>query len=101
MILVTGTIVATADAFDEILALSVEHVHRSRSEPGCISHAVHRDAEHPLRLVFIEQWADAAALKAHFGVPASRGFAKTAGALAAEPPTIQIYNAEAVSPAAL
>jgi len=43
-------------------------VHRSRSEPGCISHAVHVDCENPLRLVFFEQWADRAALLAHFAV---------------------------------
>jgi quinol monooxygenase YgiN len=35
-------------------------------EPGCISHAVHVDCENPLRLVFIEQWTDRAALLAHF-----------------------------------
>ena len=101
MILVTGAIVATAATFDEALRLSLEHVHRSRAEPGCISHSVHRDAENPWRLVFLEQWADAAALKAHFVVPASRAFAKAVGALAAELPTIQIYTSEVVEPASL
>lgn len=101
MILVTGDIVANEGSFDELLRLSLDHVNRSRSEPGCISHAVHRDAEQPLRLVFIEQWADAAALKAHFAVPASRGFGKAVAALAARQPTIQLYRADAVSPAAL
>jgi quinol monooxygenase YgiN len=96
MILVTGSILAKPDALDEVLALSLEHVRRSRAEPGCISHAVHHDAENPLRLVFVEQWADRAALMAHFAVPASRAFAKAAGELASEPPTIQIYDAQAV-----
>jgi len=96
MILVTGDILAKSDTVDEILAMSLEHVHRSRAEPGCISHAVHRDAENPLRLVFVEQWADKAALLTHFGVPASRAFAKAAGGLAAAPPSIQIYEAEPV-----
>ena len=45
-------------------------------EPGCISHAVHVDCENPLRLVFFEQWADRAALLAHFSVPASRDFVR-------------------------
>ncbi|VTU27994.1 putative quinol monooxygenase [Variovorax sp. PBL-E5] len=97
MILVTGSILARAGSVDEALALSLEHVRRSRTEPGCISHAVHRDAEDPLRLVFVEQWADRAALLAHFAVPASRAFARAAGALAAEPPTLQIYDAQAVA----
>jgi quinol monooxygenase YgiN len=30
----------------------------------------------PLRLVFVEQWADRAALSAHFAVPASRDFVR-------------------------
>lgn len=101
MILVTGAIVASAATFDEVLRLSSEHVQRSRAEPGCISHAVFRDTVNPWRLVFFEQWADATALKAHFVVPASRAFAKAVGALAAELPTIQIYDADIVEPARL
>ena len=65
MIVVTGSVTARADSFDEVRKLSLEHVHRSRTEPGCISHAVHVDCENPLRLVFFEQWADRAALLAH------------------------------------
>ena len=60
MIVVTGSVTAREDSLDEIRALSLEHVHRSRKEPGCISHAVHVDCENPLRLVFIEQWRRAA-----------------------------------------
>jgi quinol monooxygenase YgiN len=73
--------------------LILEHVHRSRTEPGCISHSVHVDCENPLRLVFIEQWADRAALTAHFAVPASRNFVRALGPLAAGVPTIDIYDA--------
>ncbi|MEK7833964.1 MAG: putative quinol monooxygenase, partial [Acidobacteriota bacterium] len=62
MIIVTGSILASTDNLEEILALSLEQVRRSRTEPGCLAHAVHRDAENPLRLVFFEQWADRAAL---------------------------------------
>jgi len=96
MILVTGDVVAKPDTLDEILALSLEHVRRSRAEPGCLSHAVHRDEENPLRLVFVEQWTDRAALLAHFAVPASRAFAKAVGGLAAQAPTLQIYEAQPV-----
>jgi quinol monooxygenase YgiN len=94
MILVTGDILANDDKADEVLALCLEHVRRSRTEPGCISHAVHRDLENPLRLVFVEQWADRAALLAHFAVPASRAFAAAASELATARPTIQIYEAQ-------
>jgi quinol monooxygenase YgiN len=55
MIVVTGSITARADSFEEVRKLSLEHVRRSRTEPGCISHAVQVDYENPLRLVFFEQ----------------------------------------------
>jgi quinol monooxygenase YgiN len=96
MIIVTGSILAQAGRLDELLACSLEHVRRSRSEAGCLAHAVHRDAENPLRLVFLEEWADRDALVAHFALPASRAFVKAAGALAAAPPTLKIYEAVAV-----
>ena len=39
MIVVTGSVTARKDSLDEVTRLSLEHVHRSRKEPGCISHA--------------------------------------------------------------
>jgi quinol monooxygenase YgiN len=93
MILVTGSIVARAETLDALLAHSLEHVRRSRGEPGCLAHAVHRDVENPLRLVFVEQWADRAALAAHFAVPASIAFVKAASALVDRRPSIEIYEA--------
>jgi quinol monooxygenase YgiN len=93
MIVVTGSVTAKPDTFDEVRRLSLEHVHRSRTEPGCISHAVHVDCENPLRLVFFEQWADRAALLTHFAVPASRDFVRSLQSLAAAATTIEIYDA--------
>ena len=93
MIVVTGSVTTRQETFEEARRLSLEHVHRSRTEPGCISHAVHVDCENALRLVFIEQWADREALGAHFAVPASRNFVRALGALVASPPTIEIYDA--------
>ena len=93
MIVVTGSVTAREDSLSEIRRLSLEHVRRSRAENGCISHAVHIDCENPLRLVFIEQWEDRAALMAHFAVPASRDFVRALQPLAAASPTLEIYNA--------
>ena len=94
MILVTGSVNARPEMLPELLQLSLEHVRRSRLEPGCLLHSVHHDVEDPNRLVFIEHWADRDALMTHFRVPASGAFAKAAGDLAAEPPTLEIYDAE-------
>jgi len=93
MIVVTGSVTARQDSFDEVRRLSLEHVHRSRTEPGCISHAVHVDCENPLRLVFFEQWADRTALLNHFAVLASRDFVKSLQSLAAAATTIELYDA--------
>jgi quinol monooxygenase YgiN len=92
MIIVTGSVTARDDCLEEVRRLSLEHVHRSRREPGCISHAVHVDCENPLRLVFIEQWVDRAALLAHFAVPASRDFVRALQPLAAAATTIELYD---------
>ena len=92
MIVVTGSVTARDDCFAEVRKLSLEHVHRSRQEPGCISHAVHVDCENPLRLVFVEQWESASALQAHFAVPASRDFARNLRPLA-EKVTLEVYDA--------
>jgi len=97
MILVTGSILAREEAFDDVLRLSLEHVERSRKEPGCISHAVHVDCQNPLRLFFFEQWADEAALRAHFAVPASREFVKSLRDRIMETSGTEIYRAEPVA----
>ena len=93
MIVVTGSVTARQDTFDQARKLSLEHVHRSRKEPGCISHAVHVDCENPLRLVFFEQWADRAALQAHFAVPASGETVRALRSLSSAPATLEIYDA--------
>lgn len=101
MILVIGHATARADTVDEMLRLSVEHVLRSRAEPGCISHEVSRDAGNPLRLTFVERWADMAALQTHFRVEASRSFAKALGQLGDGVPEMTLYQAEAIDLASL
>jgi quinol monooxygenase YgiN len=77
MILVTGSILAREDTFDDVLRSCIEHVERSRKEPGCISHDVHVDCQNPMRLFFFEQWADEAALRTHFAVEGSKAFVRS------------------------
>jgi quinol monooxygenase YgiN len=96
MIVVRGSVTAKVDRFDEVRGLSLEHVRRSRGEPGFISHAVHVDCENPMRLVFVEQWVDRAALLTHFAVPVSRHFVHALQPLAATATTIKIYDATRV-----
>lgn len=97
MLIVLGSAVAAEGRFPELLAISQEHVARSRAEPGCISHAVHRDTENPQRLVFVEQWQDIASLQQHFKLPASRQFAKALAGMVSGPPTLAVYEAASVT----
>lgn len=97
MLIVTGVIQARADTVDALRALSLEHVSRSRAEPGCLEHGVAADVNDGLRLVFFERWADRAALDAHFKVPASRAFAARVAGLAAQRPRIDAYEASEVA----
>ena len=94
MIVVIGSVLVRDGHMAEAQKLSLEHVHRSRTEPGCVSHAVHVDCENPKRLVFVEQWADHASLQAHFKVPASRQFVAALSGLASEVPSMALYQAE-------
>jgi quinol monooxygenase YgiN len=97
LIIVTGSLTARAETYDEVLRLSREHVQRSRLEPGCLSHDVHVDVDDPHRLVFLERWADHDALLAHFAVAASQQFVRDVGPLVASPPTLELYQAEPLS----
>ena len=77
----------------ELLDHSLEHVRRSRLEPGCIMHSAQLDTENELRVVYYEEWADMAALQAHFEVPESKDFVEKISALCTTPPVMKIYNA--------
>jgi len=96
VILVTGSIRVREDSFDDVLASCLEHVERSRTEPGCISHDVHVDCQNPMRIFFFEQWADEAALRAHFAVDGSKAFVKSLKGRIVETSGTRIYRVESI-----
>ena len=96
MIIITGSITARADTFEELQALSLAHTHRSRTEDGCLLHSVHVDVENKLKLVFVEHWRDRSAVLKHFALSGSRAFSKAAARLAASPPKIAIFDASKI-----
>lgn len=97
-IIITGSATIRAEHIDEVLRLGVEHSRRSRAEPGCIAHNCHIDAEDLLRIVFVEEWADMDAVKAHFAVPESGEFVRAIGAMAVAAPVMRIFRTEEVRP---
>jgi quinol monooxygenase YgiN len=101
MIVITGSVLTNIENRMKIEALSIEHCQRSRAEPGCIAHNVHADCENPDRLVFLEVWANAAAVKMHFAVPASGAFIKEIGALSSESPEMKLYDVDEIPVSAI
>ncbi len=101
MIIITGSVLTKPETHSELVALCIQHSARSRAEPGCIAHNVHVDCENPARLVFLEQWADAAAVREHFAVPESGGFVKKIASLAAASPEMALFSADALPVKAL
>ena len=97
MLIVTGAIQARLDTVDALRRLSLEHVARSRAEPGCLEQRVAIAANDCLRLVFFERWLDRESLLAHFHVPASREFAKQTARLATHPPELATYEVNEVA----
>ena len=93
MIIITGGAAIKPGHLAEALALGVEHSARSRAEPGCIAHNCHVDAEDPNRIVFVELWADMAAVQVHFAVPESGAFVRQLGAMAVGRPEMRIFEA--------
>lgn len=96
MIVITGSSVLRPEHREQGFALGIEHSARSRAEPGCIAHNCHADAENPDRIVFVEEWADMAAVQTHFEVPESGEFVRQLRALALDPPSMRIYQADAL-----
>ena len=96
MIIITGSAIIHPEHFAAALALGVEHSVRSRAEPGCIAHNCHVDAEDASRIVFVEQWADMAAVKAHFALPASGEFVRRLGRLAECAPAMRLFEASEI-----
>lgn len=98
MIIVTGSVLVRDEHIERALEISLEHVRRSGGEPGCLRHSVHRDVEHPCRLVFVEHWADIDTLRTHFAVAESGAFVRELAALGDDPPEMTIFDAQPLSP---
>jgi quinol monooxygenase YgiN len=90
MLVVTGSVTARPESFDALRQAALDHVHRSRTEPGCLTHSVQVDCEDPLRLVFYEEWADRPALDTHFAQAGSAVFMQAVRDLAAASTRVRI-----------
>ena len=76
----------SVDTVRNILTTAVEEVHE---EPGCQLYSLQQSGE---TFVFVEQWADPEALKAHSTAPAITKMFTTAGEHLAGPPDIKMLE---------
>ncbi|MGV0049808.1 putative quinol monooxygenase [Mycobacterium colombiense] len=76
----------SVDTVRDILTRAVEEVH---DEPGCEIYSLHQSGE---TFVFVEQWADAEALKAHSTAPAVTKMFTAAGEYLDGPPDIKMLQ---------
>jgi quinol monooxygenase YgiN len=76
----------SVDAVREILIRAVKDVH---NEPGCQLYSLHESGD---TFVFVEQWADADALKVHSTAPAITTVFKDAGDHLAGAPDIKMLT---------
>lgn len=95
MLVVTGSLTARPETFAELRQAALDHVARSRTEPGCLTHGVSIDCEAPLRLIFYEEWSDRAALDAHFAQAGSAQFMRAVRELSAASTRVRILPVEA------
>jgi quinol monooxygenase YgiN len=66
-IVVVGSFTAREDKVSEATEAFAELMAPTHEEEGCILYALHRGAEDPRRLAFVERWASPEALRAHLG----------------------------------
>lgn len=92
MVIVSGSLTAHPDRVHEVEELCLDHVRRSRTEPGCLLHSVHRDVENPHRFVFLEHWRSRDDLNRHFAVPESGGFIEALREHTVDLAPIEIYD---------
>lgn len=76
----------SVDAVRDILTQAVEEVH---NEPGCQLYSLHQSGD---TFVFVEQWADEEALKAHSTAPAIGKMFGAAGEHLAGAPDIKMVQ---------
>ena len=66
MIVVVGRVRTDEERRDDLIRIGTAVAAASRAEEGCIAYSLYEDAETHNDFVFVEEWADDAALQAHF-----------------------------------
>jgi quinol monooxygenase YgiN len=92
MIVLAAKITAKAERRGELTALAASMLAPSRAENGCISYTFYAQQPGDDEFLFFEEWADQAALDAHFQTPHFLNFMQKVPELIASKPSIRLYD---------
>jgi quinol monooxygenase YgiN len=66
---VLAKVISLPNTLEETKALLISLIEPTRQENGCLSYELWQNQEDPNEFSFVEEWADQAALEAHFQTP--------------------------------
>ncbi|PSF34573.1 antibiotic biosynthesis monooxygenase [Aphanothece hegewaldii CCALA 016] len=66
---VLAKVITFPDKLEETKALLMSLIEATRQENGCLRYELWQNQEKPTEFSFVEEWADQAALDAHFQTP--------------------------------
>ena len=92
MIVVVGRVSTDSGKRDELIKVGQAVAAASREEEGCINYRVYEDTERPNEFVFVEEWADQAALDRHFATEHIRVFMGAVMGTVVAPPDVKFHT---------
>jgi quinol monooxygenase YgiN len=92
MIVVVGRVTSDAEKRDQLIEVAQAIASASREEDGCIDYRFYEDTEQPNHFVFVEEWADQAALERHFGTPHIDTFMRSVPATMTKQPDVMFHT---------
>ena len=98
MLLVIGRVRCRPEQRDALIALMQRMQDESRREDGCLRYGFFAAVEDASSFIAVEEWADRAALDAHFAQPHLQDFARGLLELVDAPPEVAIHEVAGTSP---
>ena len=92
MIVVVGRVTTDAERRARLLEIGQAVAAASRHEPGCITYRIYEDTEVENDFVFVEEWADDAALKQHFATDHIAEFMGAIPEAITAPPDVKFHT---------
>lgn len=89
---VVAHIKAKPEHAEQLKGLLSAQVAPTKAEDGCISYALMQNNNDPADFVFVEEWRDMAALKAHIKSPHLQQGREARAALLSGEPDIRLYT---------